>query len=174
MRILIDSKCTKRMLDFKQLIETYQEPLYWHLRRLVVTHEDARDLLQETFIRAWQKFDTLQKEEAARAWLYKIATHIAYRHLNRNRIKPLSTEEMSQLLLGRLKSSTYVDYEEEGLVRFQQALLTLSEQQRTVFTLRYYDEMSYEEIARIIDSTPQSCRVAYHHATQRIEAYLTR
>lgn len=162
------------MLNFTELVKRYQEPLYWHLRRLVVSHEDARDLLQETLLQAWQKIDTLREEGAVRGWLYKIATHAAYRHLHRNRIHPLSTEELANMLLERLQSSSYVDYEVEGLLRFQQAILTLSEQQRTVFTLRYYDEMSYEEIARIIDSTPQSCRVAYHHATQRIEAYLTR
>lgn len=160
------------MLDFTQLIKEYQEPLYWHLRRLVVNHEDARDLLQESLLQAWQKLDTLRDEGAVRSWLYKIATHAAYRHLQRHRIHPLSTEELSNMLLERLQSSSYVDYEEEGLLRFQQAILTLSEQQRTVFTLRYYDEMSYEEIARVIDSTPQSCRVAYHNATKRIQTYL--
>lgn len=160
------------MLDFTQLIKEYQEPLYWHLRRLVVNHEDARDLLQESLLQAWQKIDTLREEGAVRSWLYKIATHAAYRHLHRNRIHPLSTEELSNMLLERLQSSSYVDYEEEGLLRFQQAILTLSEQQRTVFTLRYYDEMSYEEIARVIDSTAQSCRVAYHNATKRIQTYL--
>lgn len=160
------------MLDFTQLIKEYQEPLYWHLRRLVVNHEDARDLLQESLLQAWQKLDTLRDEGAVRSWLYKIATHAAYRHLHRNRIHPLSTEELSNMLLERLQSSSYVDYEAEGLLRFQQAILTLSEQQRTVFTLRYYDEMSYEEIARVVDSTPQSCRVAYHNATKRIQTYL--
>lgn len=160
------------MLDFTQLIKEYQEPLYWHLRRLVVNHEDARDLLQESLLQAWQKLDTLRDEGAVRSWLYRIATHAAYRHLQRHRIHPLSTEELSGMLLERLQGSSYVDYEEEGLLRFQQAILTLSEQQRTVFTLRYYDEMSYEEIARVVDSTPQSCRVAYHNATKRIQTYL--
>ncbi|MBE6208339.1 MAG: RNA polymerase sigma factor [Rikenellaceae bacterium] len=160
------------MLDFTQLIKKYQEPLYWHLRRLVVNHEDARDLLQESLLQAWQKLDTLRDEGAVRSWLYRIATHAAYRHLQRHRIHPLSTEELSDMLLERLQGSSYVDYEDEGLLRFQQAILTLSEQQRTVFTLRYYDEMSYEEIARVVDSTPQSCRVAYHNATKRIQTYL--
>ena len=160
------------MLDFTQLIKEYQEPLYWHLRRLVVNHEDARDLLQESLLQAWQKLDTLRDEGAVRSWLYKIATHAAYRHLQRHRIHPLSTEELSSMLLERLQGGSYVDYEAEGLLRFQQAILTLSEQQRTVFTLRYYDEMSYEEIARVIDSTAQSCRVVYHNATKRIQTYL--
>ena len=172
MCILLVQTLRKKMLNFTELVKRYQEPLYWHLRRLVVSHEDARDLLQETLLQAWQKIDTLREEGAVRGWLYKIATHAAYRHLHRNRIHPLSTEELSSILLERLQGSDYVDYEEEGLLRFQQAILTLSEQQRTVFTLRYYDEMSYEEIARVVDSSPEACRVAYHNATKRIQTLL--
>lgn len=172
MCILSVQTLRKKMLNFTELVKRYQEPLYWHLRRLVVNHEDARDLLQESLLQAWQKLDSIRDEGAVRSWLYKIATHAAYRHLHRNRIHPLSTEELSNMLLERLQGGSYVDYEVEGLLRFQQAILTLSEQQRTVFTLRYYDEMSYEEIARVIDSTAQSCRVAYHNATKRIQTYL--
>lgn len=158
-------------MDFNTLVKEYQEPLYWHLRRLVVSHEDARDLLQDTLMQAWRALDSLRDERAVRAWLYKIATHEAYRHLNRHRERPLSTEELSEMLLGRLESSSYVDYEQEAELKFQQALLTLSEQQRTVFTLRYYDEMSYEEIAEVMQTSPASLRVSYHHATQRIRDY---
>ncbi len=158
-------------MDFNTLVKEYQEPLYWHLRRLVVSHEDARDLLQDTLMQAWRALDSLRDERAVRAWLYKIATHEAYRHLNRHRERPLSTEELSEMLLGRLESSSYVDYEQEAELKFQQALLTLSEQQRTVFTLRYYDEMSYEEIAEVMQTSPASLRVSYHYATQRIRDY---
>ena len=163
---------TKTRMEFSALVKTYQEPLYWHIRRLVVSHEDARDVLQETFVQAWRGIGSLREEGALRAWLYKIATHEAYRFLNRQRERPLSTEEVSALLLGRLESSSYVDYEQEAEVKFQQALLTLSEQQRAVFTLRYYDEMPYDEIAEVLDSTPASLRVSYHHAEQRIRDYL--
>lgn len=160
------------MLDFNQLVKQYQEPLYWHIRRLVVNHEDARDILQDTLLQAWRSMDKLRNEGAVRAWLYKIATHGAYRHLHRNREQPLSTEELSEVLLGRLESSAYVDYEEGAVVKFQRALLTLSEQQRTVFTLRYYDEMSYDEIAAVTGSSAASLRVSYHHAANRIRTYL--
>ena len=163
---------TETRMEFSALVKTYQEPLYWHIRRLVVSHEDARDVLQETFVQAWRGIGSLREEGALRAWLYKIATHEAYRFLNRQRERPLSTEEVSALLLGRLESSSYVDYEQETEVKFQQALLTLSEQQRAVFTLRYYDEMPYDEIAEVLDSTPTSLRVSYHHAEQRIRDYL--
>lgn len=163
---------TETRMEFSALVKTYQEPLYWHIRRLVVSHEDARDVLQETLLQAWRGIGSLREEGALRAWLYKIATHEAYRFLNRQRERPLSTEEVSALLLGRLESSSYVDYEQEAEVKFQQALLTLSEQQRAVFTLRYYDEMPYDEIAEVLDSTPTSLRVSYHHAEQRIRDYL--
>lgn len=159
-------------MDFNALVKQYQEPLYWHIRRLVVNHEDARDILQDTLLQAWRSVASLRDERALKAWLYKIATNGCYRHLNRNRERPLSTEEVSTLLLGRLESSSYVDYEQEAEVKFQQALLTLSEQQRAVFTLRYYDEMPYDEIAEVLDSTPASLRVSYHHAEQRIRDYL--
>ena len=159
-------------MDFNALVKQYQEPLYWHIRRLVVNHEDARDILQDTLLQAWRSMASLRDERALKAWLYKIATNGCYRQLNRNRERPLSTEEVSTLLLGRLESSSYVDYEQEAEVKFQQALLTLSEQQRAVFTLRYYDEMPYDEIAEVLDSTPASLRVSYHHAEQRIRDYL--
>ena len=159
-------------MEFGTLVKTYQEPLYWHLRRLVVNHEDARDLLQDTLLRAWRGIDSLRDKRALRAWLYKIATNEAYRFLRQHREQPLSTEEVSEMLLGRLESSSYVDYEQQVEVKFQQALLTLSEQQRAVFTLRYYDEMPYDEIAEVLESTPASLRVSYHYAEQRIRDYL--
>ena len=159
-------------MDFEAIVHTYQEPLYWHLRRLVIDHEDARDLLQETFLQAYRNRWQLRREEAVRAWLYKIATHAAYRHLRRHREQPLSTEELSTLLLGRLEASAWVDYDDAAGVRFQEALLTLSEQQRVAFTLRYYDEMSYDEIAAITGSSAGSLRVSYHQAAQKISNYL--
>lgn len=159
-------------MDFNALVKQYQEPLYWHIRRLVVNHEDARDILQDTLLQAWRSVASLRDERALKAWLYKIATNGCYRHLNRNRERPLSTEELSEVLLGRLESVSYVDYEDGAGVKFQQALLTLSEQQRTVFTLRYYDEMSYDEIAEVVGSSAASLRVSYHQACNRIRTYL--
>lgn len=159
-------------MDFEQLVHTYQEPLYWHLRRLVVNHEDARDLLQDVFLQAYRSIVQLRDERALRAWIYRIATNAAYRHLRRNRETTLSTEEVSEMLLGRLEASGYVNYEDGYGVCFQRALLTLSEQQRSVFTMRYYDEMSYEEIAEVIGSTTASLRVSYHNACERIRTYL--
>lgn len=165
-------KAMNRTIHTNELISRYQEPLYWHIRRLVVNHEDARDLLQDTFLQAFRSMDQLREQKAAKSWLYRIATNLCYRHLQRNRIVPLSTEELSAHLLEQLEASSYVDFERDAELRFQQALLRLSEQQRTVFTLRYYDEMSYDEIAQIVDSTPGSLRVSYHQAVERIKSIL--
>ncbi len=159
-------------MEFEQIVHTYQEPLYWHLRRLVVSHEDAEDCLQELFLQAYRSIDRLRDPEALRPWLYRIATNTAYRHLRRHREEVLSTEEVSELLLGRLESSSYVDYERGAEVRFQQALLTLSEQQRAVFTMRYYDELPYNEIAEVVGTSETSLRVSYHNACARIKEYL--
>ncbi len=159
-------------MDFNALVKQYQTPLYWHIRRLVVCHEDARDILQETFLQAWRSFESIREERAVRGWLYKIATHACYHHLNRFRKHTHSTEELSEVLIGRLESSSYVNYEKGEMMIFQKALLKLTEQQRVVFTLRYYDEMSYEEIAEITGSTISSLRVSYHHASQYIRDYL--
>lgn len=159
-------------MEFEEIVHTYQEPLYWHLRRLVVDHEDARDLLQEVFLQAYRNRRQLRSEAALRAWLYKIATHAAYRHLRRHREQPLSTEELSTLLLGRLEASTWVDYEDGAGVLFQQALLTLTEHQRVVFTLRHYDELNYAELAAVTGSSEASLRVTYHQAVQKIKTYL--
>lgn len=159
-------------MEFEELVHTYQEPLYWHIRRLVVNHEDARDLLQECFLQAWRAYPKLRDHSALRAWLYKIATNLCFSHHRRHRIQPLSTEELSQVLLERLEASSYVDYEQGEALRFQRALMTLSEQQRTVFNLRYWEEMPYDEIAQVLGTTSASLRVSYHHAVERIKAYL--
>lgn len=159
-------------MDFNTLVKKYQEPLYWHIRRLVVCHEDTRDILQETLLQAWRSFKKLRDERAIRGWLYKIATNNCYQHLNRSRKHRQSTEDLSEMLIGRLESNSFVNYEQGEALIFQKALLALTEQQRAAFTLRYYDEMSYEEIAEITGSTAVSLRVSYHHACQHIRNYL--
>lgn len=159
-------------MEFNQLVKEYQEPLYWHIRRLVVCHEDARDILQDTLLQAWRSIKSLRNEKSLKAWLYKIATNNSYRHLSRNSEQPLSTEELSSVLLNRLESSSYVDYEDGAVVKFQQAILSLTEHQRTLFNLRYYDEMSYDEIAEIMGTSAASLRVSYHNACNNIRSYI--
>lgn len=159
-------------MNLNELIKRYQEPIYWHIRRLVVSHEDARDLLQETFIQVFRSIDTLREPDAVRSWIYRIATNLCYRHLSRRREATCPDKELSEWLLGQFEQAEYIDYEDRGAVLFQQAILHLSEYRRTIFTMRYYDELSYDEIAAVMESTNGAMRVAYHEAKQQITEYL--
>ena len=174
MRIFIDRNPheTATQMELNEIIARYQEPIYWHIRRLVVSHEEARDLTQDTFVQVIGSIDSLRDQGALRSWIYRIATNLSYRHLSRKRELTHPDKELSEWLLTRLESATYVDYEDRGSLLFQQALLSLNEHRRTVFTLRYYDELSYDEIATITDSSSGALRVAYHEAKEQITRYL--
>ena len=164
-----DAQRNRRMVD---LIDRYQRPIYWHLRRMLVRHEDAEDVLQETFVQAYQHLEQLRDERAERAWIYRIATNEALRWLGRQREALLSTEEVDASLLERLAEGSYIDYDDSMARLFQAAILTLPPTQRTVFNLRYYDELSYEEIAEITQSKIETLKVNYHYAKQRIKQYI--
>lgn len=165
---------SKSKPTFEELVKTYQQPIYWHIRRMVVCHDDAADVLQETFIKVFQGLGTLQKTESVKAWIYRIATNEAIRFLSKMREKPLSDLEESEALIGKLMDSDYVDFDDRMAVDFQKAILTLSEQQRTVFNLRYYDELSYEEISEITGSSVNTLKVAYHNAKEKVKEYMTK
>ena len=158
---------------FKLLMERYQEPVYNNARRLLVSHEDAQDALQETFIRVYRSWSLFRGDSALSTWIFRIATNESLRILdNRKKRANLSDEEMQENLLDKLKVSDYIDYEDEMAVKFQAALLSLPEKQRLVFNLRYYDELSYEEIAKVLDSKVETLKVNYHYAKEKIKDYI--
>ena len=154
-------------ISFEDVIREFEQPLYWHIRRMVVDHDDASDVLQETFIRIYKGLGSLRERDALRGWVYKIATNESLRHLSRKREMTLSEGQAS--LLDRLESSPGVDLTDGTALRFQKALLSLSPQQRTVFSLRYYDDLSYEEIAEVTGSSVGTLKVAYHNAKEKIK-----
>lgn len=158
---------------FRMLVEKFQQPMYWHIRRMVVGHEDAEDVLQETFIRIFRYLGDFRSESSLSTWIYRIATNECIRFLNRKKEEAVSTEEVQEELMNKLMASEYVDYENEMAVRFQQAILRLPEKQRLVFNLRYYDELSYEEISRITDSKVETLKANYHFAKEKIKEYMT-
>ena len=153
---------------FSLIVQEYSQPLYWHIRRLVVSHDDAEDILQETLVKAYRHLWTLQNPSSLRAWLYRIATNEANRFLSR-RVK---SEEMSEVLVGKLFASEYVNYEMDAEVKLQKAILSLPAQQRTVFCLKYYDEMDYDEISKITGSKPETLKVSYHYAKEKVKKFL--
>lgn len=122
---------------FKLLMENFQQPIYWHIRRLVVSHEDAEDILQEVFIRVFRHLDRFREESSLGTWMYRIATNECLRFLNSRKEQAVSAEEVQEELMNKLMASDYVDYDNAMAVKFQQAILSLPEKQRIVFNLRY-------------------------------------
>lgn len=156
---------------FLQLMDTYKEPIYWHIRRLVVSHEDAEDILQETFIQVYRFADSFRGESKIFTWLYRIATNECTRHFRKNKNWMKNSGIIAGKLLGEL-SETDLENGDAILFKFQQAILQLPEKQRIVFNMRYYDELSYEDIGQILNSSVNSLKTNYHYASEKIKQYL--
>lgn len=155
------------------LMDKFQEPIYYYIRRLVVSHEDAEDVLQEVFIRVYRGWEQFRGESSLSTWIYRIATNESLRLLNaRKNEEAIAAEEVQEELINKLKASDYIDYENELAIKFQEAILSLPEKQRLVFNLRYYDELEYEEISRILDSKVDALKVNYHYAKEKIKEYI--
>ena len=163
---------TNPELGFRMLVEEFQHPMYWHIRRMVISHEDAEDVLQETFIKIFRHLDGFRSESSLSTWIYRIATNECIRFLNRSREEAVSAEEMQAELMNKLMASEYVDYDNAMEVKFQKAILTLPEKQRIVFNLRYYDELKYEEISQITGSKVDTLKANYHFAKEKIKEYM--
>ncbi len=162
-----------RERGFKMLMDTFQEPIYNYIRRLVVSHEDAEDVLQEVFIRVFRNFEQFRNESSLSTWIYRIATNESLRLLNRRKgEKIVSSDEIHEELVSKLRVSEYVDYENELAVKFQEAILSLPEKQRLVFNLRYYDELDYDQIERILETKAETLKVNYHYAKEKIKEYI--
>jgi len=156
---------------FLQLMDAYKKPLYWHIRRLVVAHEDAEDILQETFINVYRYADSFKGESKVYTWLYRIATNECTKHFRKNKNWQKNAKAITDKMIDNL-SITDSENSEAMLVKFQQATLELPEKQRLVFNLRYYDELSYEEISQILDSSVNTLKTNYHYASEKIRQYL--
>lgn len=152
---------------FRMLMAKYQEAVYWHIRRLVVAHADAQDATQETFVRIFRSFDQCRNTSALRSWIFRIANNEAFRLIGSRKQQSVSLEE-NESGADRIASDGYTDYSDLEAVRLQRAIQTLPPKQRSAFCLRYYDELSYEEIADTIESTPSAVKTSYHIAKERI------
>ncbi len=154
---------------FRILMKKYREPVYWHIRRIVVSHEDAADATQETFVRVFRNIQNYNPDKSLDAWIYRIATNEALRAKERMKDSmPLD----KYVNLWQINGEPYTDLTNEATVRLQQAILTLPEKQQLAFNMRYYDNMSFEDIAEVIGSTWASVKVAYHLATKKIKNYI--
>ena len=161
----------QRNEGFKELMKLYGEQLYWHIRRIVIGHDDAEDVLQETCIKILNSIDTLKEESKLSSWMYSIATRESINMLRRQTRVFQSIDDLRPALTSKLEAETPMDHEATEVL-FQKALLTLPTQQRIAFNLRYYDELSYEEIARITGKNINTLKTNYHFATEKIKKYI--
>ena len=157
---------------FRYLMAKYKEAVYWHIRRLVVAHEDAQDATQETFVRVFLSLSDFKGECTFRSWVYRIATHEALRLLGKYKKEELVSLDDSFSELSNLMADEYVDYSDLETVKLQKAILSLPAKQQLAFNLRYYNELGYDEIAGIIGSTVDGAKSNYHIATDKIVKYM--
>lgn len=162
---------SRREEGFRMLMHRYGRSIYWHIRRIVVGHEDAEDVFQETCIKVLKSISSYRGDSSLVAWLYRVATNEALQHLRRQTHLFQSIDSIRDLLTERLRAEATLDDGEAATI-FQNALLTLPTQQRIVFNMRYYDELSYEEIARITGKSVTTLKTNYHYASQRVKNYI--
>ena len=157
---------------FERIVKEYSEQLYWQIRRMVFTHDDANDILQNTFIKAWLNIDYFRGEAKMSTWLYRIAFNECIVFINKQRATShLSTDDLNNEWIHKLEGDVYFDGDEIQKI-FLQAVQELPEKQRIVFNLKYFKEMKYEEISEIIGTSVGALKASYHHAIKKIEAFL--
>lgn len=155
---------------FRLLMSQYRERLYWHIRRLVLVHEDADDVLQNTFIKIYRGILQFEGKSKLYTWLYRIATNESITYLQgKSRHASASLDDETVLLTNRLQADEWFDGDEVQ-VKLQQSIARLPEKQRLVFNLRYFDEMPYEEMAVLLDTSAGALKASFHHAVKKIEA----
>lgn len=157
---------------FRLLVDRYKERLYWHIRKIVISHEDTDDILQNVFLKVWQGLQEFRYESKLYTWMYRIATNEALNFLNEKSRKVYgNSDEISNYLENTLESDTYFsgdDIQKE----LQKAILTLSERQRLIFNMKYFDDMPYDDIAEILNVAVGTLKATYHNAVKKIEESL--
>ena len=156
-----------RRTTFSEIVKVYSEPLYWHIRRMVLSHDDANDLLQNTFIKAWTGIDGFLGNAKVLTWLYRIATNETITFLNRNNAVAM---EDAESYATQLEADSYFDGDALQ-TRLQEALQTLPPKQRMIFNMKYYDDMKYEEISSILGTSVGALKASYHLAVKKISSF---
>lgn len=157
---------------FRQLISTYKEKLYWHIRRIVLNHDDTDDVLQNTFIKIFRSIKNFKGESALYSWMYRIATNESITFLN-SKVKKngINNEELQSKMINNLEADVYFEGEEIQ-IKLQRAITMLPEKQRLVFNMKYFEEMKYEEMSEILETSVGALKASYHHATKKVEEFL--
>jgi RNA polymerase sigma-70 factor (ECF subfamily) len=157
---------------FTAIIKKYQEKLYWHVRRMVIDHEDANDVLQNVFIRVWNGLENFREDSQLYTWLYRIATNECLTYLEQQKKRSsVALDEVESGLSNKIKADSHFDANKLEW-KLQLAIQQLPEKQRIVFHLRYYDEMPYEQMSKILETSEGALKASYHHAAKKIEDYI--
>ena len=162
---------TKRY-GFNLLVQHYQERVYWHVRKMVIDHDDADDLTQEIFVKVWNNLDRFREDSSLFTWIYRIATNECLNFLKKKKRRYfLPIHDVSNELNQKIDEGDGIDGDEIEIL-LQKAILTLPEKQRVVFNLKYFDELKFEEIAAITETSVGALKASYHHAVKKIEKFV--
>lgn len=167
-----DPESHNRHYAFNLIVKKYQQKVYGHIRRMVIDHDDANDLVQNTFIKVWQHLDSFREDSQLYTWIYRIATNECLGFLKQKRKRFfLPIGDVEGELSQKLTADRPMDVNKLEL-KLQQAILSLPEKQRTVFNLRYYDNMKYEEMSEVLGTSVGALKASYHHAVTKVEKIL--
>lgn len=163
---------THKEQAFRVLIKLYKERLYWHIRNIVKSHDDADDALQNTFIKIYKNIHGFKGESQLFSWMYRIATNESITLINKNAKRlQISSEEAQQLAINNLTSDVYFEGDAMQL-KLQKAIATLPDKQQLVFNMKYFEELKYKDMAEILQTSEGALKASYHIAVKKIEAYL--
>lgn len=160
-----------RTKAFESILNQYQQRTYWHIRRMVIDHDDADDVTQNTFIKVWENLHKFREDARLYTWIFRIATNEALLFLSKR--KTVSIEETSPELIENLYNSSYFNGNEAEL-KLQTAILQLPEKQRLVFNLKYFEGMKYEDMEKVTGTSTGALKASYHHAVKKIEDFIAR
>lgn len=173
--IFIQQLKTEKSKDqaFNTLVKQYKEQLYWHIRHIVKSHDDADDVLQNTFIKVYKNIAGFKGDSKLYSWMYRIATNESLTFLSKQAKRmQITSETVNNLAINNLQSDVYFEGNELQL-KLQKAIATLPEKQQLVFNMKYFQDLKYKEIAEILETSEGALKASYHIATKKIEAYLT-
>jgi len=164
---------TTKNKAFSVLLDKYQQRIYWHVRKIIIDHDDTDDVVQDVFIKVFKNLDGFREASQLYTWIYRIATNEALTFLKkRQRKQAWSIDDVGQDLENKLTSGSYIDGDEIQ-IKLQKAILTLPEKQKLVFNMKYFDDLKYEEISEIIGTSVGGLKANYHLAVKKIEEYLS-
>jgi RNA polymerase sigma-70 factor (ECF subfamily) len=157
---------------FRMLVTNYKQRLYWHIRKIVLNHDDADDILQNTFVKIWRNIDTFRSESGLYTWLYRIATNESLTFLNQKKKKMFGTgEQINDYLVENIQTDSYFNGDDIQR-KLQEAIALLPEKQRLVFNMRYFDNIKYQDMEEILDTSAGALKASFHHAVKKIKEYL--